>query len=190
MHAETAGDGPAGGTARLEELVGALDALADQTAASMARELVQLVLELHGAALSSMFETIEADPAGERLIGTLLGDTGVEGVLLLHGLHPHELEARVRAALDRLHPYLGLQGVAVEGFDIADGRLSVRLGPSDAGPYRQGSAEAIRQQVEAAVFAVAPDLAALDIEGLPAHVAIIPVSSITVRRRATEATAS
>lgn len=190
MHAEPPAGARADTTARLQELVGALDALADQTAASMARELVQLVLELHGSALATIVETMGAERAGARLVETLLRDPEVEGVLLLHGLHPADLEQRVRSALARLHPHLGVQGVAVEAIDIADGRVRVGLGLSDAGRYRDDSADAVRREIEAALGAAAPDLAGLAIEGLPAHVATVAISSITVRRRAAATTVS
>lgn len=174
-------------TARVEELVGALEALPDQAAASLARELVQIVLDRHGAALAAMLDTIGGEPTGSRLIETLLRDDDVRGVLLLHGLHPAGLEARVREALERLHPHLGVQGVAVEAVEFEEARVRVRLGLSDAGRYAghssDESAEAIRREVEAAVFAAAPDVAELRCEGLPGRITLVPVSSIKVRRR-------
>jgi hypothetical protein len=86
---------------RIEELVFALDALADRAAADAARELLQCVLQLHGAALARIMETIDADPAGVRLTAALSHDDCVSGVLLLHGLHPADFEVVARGRRPR-----------------------------------------------------------------------------------------
>ena len=44
----------------------------------------------------------------------LTGDELVASVLLLHGLHPVDLETRVRGALEKTRPYLKSHGGNVE----------------------------------------------------------------------------
>ena len=168
---------------RVGELIQTLDALPGSVASASARELVQLVLELHGAALAQMMEAIGADVGGARLTATLLEDAGVSAALLLHGLHPEAIELRIRRAVDRLHPHLGVQGVAVESIDITGNAAHVRLRLGDAARYSKGSFDAIRHEIEAAIFDAAPDVGEIKVDGLPAHVSVIPVSSITVRRK-------
>ena len=93
--------------ARIEALLDELERLTPP-AASAARELVTLLLELHGAALVRM-----TGRAGEELRASWADDPLVAGVLLLHGLHPVDLETRVRQAL-QTHggdvEFLGVEG--------------------------------------------------------------------------------
>jgi hypothetical protein len=171
-------------TRRIEELVFALEALPDPAAAASARELVQLVLELHGTALSRIMETISTDAAGARLAAALVEDECVNGVLLLHDLHPSDFEARVHRALAQLHPHLGVRGVTVQSVEIQRDAVRIQLTLSDAGRYRSGDADTTRREIEQAVLDAAPDASVIDIMGLPENTAFIPVSSIAVRRKA------
>jgi hypothetical protein len=170
-------------TRRIEELVFALDALPDAAAATAARELVQRVLELHGNALARIMRILAADAAGTRLAETFAEDEDIHGVLLLHDLHPVDLPGRVQRAVTRLHAHLAVQGVVVQALDIDGAGVHVKLGLSDAGRYRGGDADTVRQQLEQALLAAAPDAAAIFIDGLPPAVALVPAASITVRQR-------
>jgi hypothetical protein len=174
-------------TRRVEELVFALDGLADPAAASSARELVQLVLELHGTALGRMMEKVAADAVGRRVAASFAEDECISGVLLLHGLHPLDFEARIQAAVARLHPHLGVQGIVVEDLRIEGDRVNVRLQTGDAGHHADSDAEVIRREVRQALFDAAPDASSVDVSGPPAQAVFVPVSSITVRRRAEDA---
>lgn len=176
-------------TRRIEELVCALDALPDRAAATAARELVQLVLELHGTALARMMQTIAADVAGTRLAEMFAEDADIHDVLLLHDLHPLDLATRVQWAVTRLHPHLAVQGVVVQALDIDGDRVRLQLGLSDAGRYHGADAGTIRQQLEQALLVAAPDAAAVEIEGLPSVVALVPAAGITVRHRAVSSNA-
>ncbi len=173
-------------TDRVAQLIGALETLPDQSAASMARELVQLVLELHGSALATMLQAVaESDRAGA--LDVLLTDEAVEGVLLLHGLHPADFESRVGGALHRLHPHLALHGVKVESLECAGEAVRMNFALVEATRYREDSAETIRREIEAALRAAAPDATRIDINGLPARVSVVSIDSITMRRPATTA---
>src|ERR1700722_5938457 len=158
-------------TRRVEELVFALEALPDPAAAAAARELVQRVLELHGTALARIMEAIGADPAGARLAAALVEDECINGGLLLHDLHPADLDTRVRRELDRLHPHRGVRGLAVQAVEIESARVRVRLGLSDAGRYSSADAEVIRRELEQAVLDAAPDASTIEVHGLPMNTA-------------------
>ena len=171
-------------TRRIEELVFALEGLPDRAAATAARELVQLVLAVHGAALTRIMQAIATDATATRLAETLADDQDVHDVLLLHDLHPEDLQARVQRAVARLHPHLAVQGVVVQALDVEGDRVHIRLALSDAGRYHGTDADTIRQQLEQALLAAAPDAAEVDIEGLPSPVTLVPAAGITVRHRA------
>jgi len=66
---------------------------------------VQSVIELHGAALERMLENIAQTLAGSRHERCNRGRPDRE-ILLLHGLHPDPIEARVLRALAKVRPYL------------------------------------------------------------------------------------
>ncbi|MDP9220184.1 MAG: NifU family protein, partial [Actinomycetota bacterium] len=91
---------------RIEALLGELDAAGDPAVRSRAEELVRLLMEFYGAGLARMAAGLEAAGAGGReLLETLAEDELVGGLLVLHDLHPVDLETRVGRALDRVRPY-------------------------------------------------------------------------------------
>ena len=131
---------------RIESLLHAVEELSDPQAQARTREIVQTLLDLHGAALERMLTTIaESGEAGQKLIDAAASDDLVGSVLLLHGLHPLDLEARVRLALDGVRPQLRSHGGDVELLGVADGVVRLRIRGSDHGCHSTG------QKLKAAV---------------------------------------
>ena len=61
-----------------------------------ARELVQLLMEVHGTGLERILELVfESGAGGEAMINKLAADPIVRHLLLLYSLHPDDLETRV-----------------------------------------------------------------------------------------------
>lgn len=149
----------------MEELIGAIDETGDAESKARAHELVQLLLELHGQGLNRALE-ITYENAGAPLIDKLAEDGLVSNLLLLHGLHPLDLETRVRRALDEVKPRLGLHGGSVELLGVTpEGRVRLKLqGNCHECP---SSRLTLRFSIEEALNAAAPDLTGLDVEGLP-----------------------
>ena len=94
----------------LEALIQDLERLPDPAARDQARELVQALLEFHGAALARLLERIAGmGEPGHALIAALAGDDLVSSLLLLYDFIPLDLETRVEsgprsgAALLRTH---------------------------------------------------------------------------------------
>jgi len=149
---------------RIEELIHQLEASADPGTLATARELVQSLMELYGAGLERMAEIIAAKgETGLDILDELGADELVGNLLAANGLHPLDLEARVRRALERLHTRLRGQGT-VELLDIEEGviRLRVRASGSGCG----SSAASLKSTVEESIYEAAPDLTRLVIEGL------------------------
>jgi hypothetical protein len=73
--------------ARIDELVGKVQALPDRAASALALELVKAVMDLHAEALDRMLEIASASPETLRTMGN---DDLVSPVLVLHGLHPDD----------------------------------------------------------------------------------------------------
>jgi Fe-S cluster biogenesis protein NfuA len=129
------------------------------------QELVQGLLDLHAAALERLLGTIAASgPQGLALIDTAARDELVGHVLLLYGLHPDDLETRVRQALDSIQPALQSKGGAVELLRVADGKVRVRLHGDWRGDV---SPQMLHHTVEEAIYDTAPDVTAIAIDGVP-----------------------
>lgn len=150
---------------RIEELIRAIDTLEDNGARARVRELVQTLLELHGAGIERMLEiTDAAGPDGETVINKMARDDLVSHLLLLHGLHPVGLETRVRQALETVRPRLGLHGGSVELLSITPaGEVKLRLEGNCHGC--PSSRVTLQYSIQEAIYAAAPDVTALEVEG-------------------------
>lgn len=146
--------------ARIEELIEAVESLADPTARAAAQELMQLVLELHGAGLARLLELIAEAGQAEPLLHSLTQDERVRALLLLHGLYPESLEQRVRTAI--AGPRLRVQGIRVELLGTEEDVVRLRWLPSN----KTTSPATIRRVITDAILEVSPDAAGIDIEGL------------------------
>lgn len=164
---------------RIETLIEEIERFADPTAQSRAREIVGALLEFHSAALANLLSYVAAAGAPGRLIlEESVRDDLVSGLLLLYGLHPHDLDARVARALERVRPQLGSHGGDVEllGIDLGVVRLRMR-GACNGCP---SSAATLKGAIEAAIHDAAPEVVAIEVEGVvePALVPIVPLVSL------------
>ena len=148
----------------IEQLTKEIESTADPSLRASVQELVCLVMDLHGAGLERMLEVIRAPgDGGEVLIHKLGRDELVASLLVLYGLHPLSLEARVMQALDKAGSKLRSHQGEVELLGIEDGVVRLRL---QANGHSCGSTgAALKEIVEDAVYQAAPDIRALVIEG-------------------------
>jgi hypothetical protein len=135
---------------RLEALIAALDALPDPAARESARGVLQLVLDLHGLALTKIVAGVAAEAGGSALLSRLAQDPHIGAMLLLHGAHPEEAESRVRRALADLRPLLQQHHARVISVRLVRGSLRLLLSGA--------AAPALRQQIEEAIIDAAPEL--------------------------------
>ena len=154
---------------RVEELIAALEGAPDPAMREQARELIQSLLDLHGTGIERILSVVyDSGVGGSAVIDELSRDQLVSGLLLLHGLHPFDLETRVRNAIEEVKPRLGLHGGSVELLGVSpEGRVQLKLqGNCHECP---SSRLTLRFSIEEALYAAAPDLTGLDVEGLPAE---------------------
>jgi Fe-S cluster biogenesis protein NfuA/nitrite reductase/ring-hydroxylating ferredoxin subunit len=150
--------------ARMETLLGEIESLQDPNARTKAAELVQVLLELYGEGLARMMEVVAEGEERERIFEALAGDELVSHLLLLHGLHPLDVETRVIRALEEVRPYLQSHGGNVELLGIEGGVARVRMqGSCDGCP---SSAVTLKLAIEEAVQKAAPDLEGIEAEGV------------------------
>jgi Fe-S cluster biogenesis protein NfuA len=167
---------------RIELLIQELEHFPDPAAQALSREIVQALLELHGAGLAKILErTAQAGEGGAVLRQTFAEDSLIGSLLMLHGLHPDDLETRVGHALERVRPYLQSHGGTVELLAVAEGAVRLRMGGSCKGC--PSSAQTIKQTIEEAIYAAAPDVSLIEIEQAEAQVSeqattFIPVEQL------------
>ena len=121
-------------------------------------ELVRTVADLYGAGLQRMLELLhESGVLTDDALDALAGDDLVAGLLLVHGLHPHDAATRVG---------LALRGTGVSLVEITDDgvcRLRAQHRPHD---------------VERLIESVAPEITSVVVETAKP---LIPVSSLFTR---------
>jgi Fe-S cluster biogenesis protein NfuA len=145
-------------------LVEEIEATADPAVKAAAKNLMQSLMDLHGAALEKALEIVaEAGEPGMKIIDRLGRDSLVSSVLILYGLHPEEIETRVANAVERVRPQLRKQGCELELLGVNGGAIRLR---AETGSHTCGStAKTVRATLEGAMYDAAPDLTSLTIEG-------------------------
>jgi Fe-S cluster biogenesis protein NfuA/nitrite reductase/ring-hydroxylating ferredoxin subunit len=150
--------------ARMETLLGEIETLDDPSARSKAAEVVGVLLDLYGEGLARMMEVVAEGEDREKAFDAFAGDELVSHLLLLHGLHPLDLETRVAGALEEVRPYLQSHGGNVELMGIEGGVARLRLEGSCNGC--PSSTMTLKLAIEEAIQNAAPDLDGIEAEGV------------------------
>ncbi len=114
------------------------------------------------------------------MLDRLVADDLVASLLLVHGLHPHDVRRRVSDALDRVRPYLGSHGGDVHLLDIVGDTVQLQF----AGSCKScpSSAVTLELAVEDAIRAAAPEVSSIEVvapETVDAQgSAVIPAESL------------
>src|ERR1022692_2754111 len=150
---------------RVEELLAALQTSAGGKAAAAADELVGLLVGLYGDGLTRIVTLLgEQGDAGLAALTKLAEDPLVESLMLLHGLHPLDVDARIQRALDEVRPYLGSHAGGVEYLGVFDGVAKLRLEGSCNGC--PSSTVTVQLAIQGAVEAAAPEVTQVLVEGM------------------------
>jgi Fe-S cluster biogenesis protein NfuA len=159
---------------RIEQRLDELRAVADPRLYDRAEELLRLVTELYGAGLARVVELVgDVEP---NLVDRLVDDELVASLLVVHGLHPDGLTARIERSLESVRPFLAQHGGDVELLDIdADaGAVLLRLlGSCDGCP---SSAVTLQSAVERAIVEAAPEIVIIDVIPPSEPPAAIPIT--------------
>lgn len=136
---------------RLEELIGEVDDLPDETRTTVL-ELLDGVDSLHRHALHALVagvsERTEGDPVGD----TRRADPAANWICEAYGIGVNE-RAAAEAALDTIRPYIDSHGGHVEILDVTDGRVGLRMSGSCSGctastvTLTHGITEALREHL-------------------------------------------
>jgi Fe-S cluster biogenesis protein NfuA len=156
--------------AELEARLAQVEALSDSASRDVALDAIQGLMDLYAAGLARIVEL--APETTSRLIE----DELVSHLLLLHGLHPVDVQARVESALESVRPYLASHGGNVELLSVSDGVAYLRLnGTCNGCP---SSTATLKHAIEEAVFKAAPDVERIDAEGVAQQPRVISLDSL------------
>jgi Fe-S cluster biogenesis protein NfuA/nitrite reductase/ring-hydroxylating ferredoxin subunit len=153
--------------ARVEELLAALRSGTAAEPGPVAEELVGLLVGLYGDGLGRIVAVLaDGGAAGAALLDRLTDDPLLESLLLLHDLHPLDVDARVQRALDRVRPYLGSHAGGVQYLGVHDGVARLRLEGSCHGC--PSSTVTVQLAIQGAVQDAAPEVTDVVVEGMTA----------------------
>jgi Fe-S cluster biogenesis protein NfuA/nitrite reductase/ring-hydroxylating ferredoxin subunit len=150
--------------ARIDKLLGEIESLEDPNARTKAAEVVGVLLELYGEGLARVMDVVAHGNERERVFEALAEDELVSHLLLLHGLHPLDLETRVSMALEEVRPYLQSHGGNVELLGVEEGVARLRMQGSCSGC--PSSTMTLKLAIEEAIQKTAPDLERIEAEGV------------------------
>ena len=165
---------------RIEELVRRAELLPDSQARTLVVDLLQAVMDLHSAGLERMLEiAANAGPEGERIVEAIAADNVSSSVLLLHGLHPDDLETRINRAVEKLRLRFGPRGGSISLAGIENGVVHLRYESTS-----DRAAETARETIEDALYEAAPEIEGIVTDGLttPASAGFVPLADLLTGR--------
>ncbi len=128
------------------------------------QECMQEVLSFYGHGLERILDIISKgnNAAAKDIYNNMLGDSFVNGLLLIHDLHPFDLRTRLNLALEKVRPYMDSHGGNIEMISLEDGVAKLKLnGNCNGCPSSSATLElGIRQAIEENC----PDLVGLEVE--------------------------
>jgi Fe-S cluster biogenesis protein NfuA len=152
-------------TGQIDGLVQRVNAFTDDDVRTTSLQLLQSMMDLHGAAMSRIVELLsESGEAGRSSLAKLGNDPLICGLLVLYGIHPVSLEDRVSRAIESVRPQLQRKGGSVELVGISEEKVRVRIQSSGNGCG--SSSDALKSVVEQAILEAAPELMSVIVEGL------------------------
>lgn len=164
-------------TERISQLVERAEGLSDAEAQATALELLQSVMDLHGAVFSRIVEVLEASEAGRASLAKLGVDPLVCGLLVLYGVHPVALEKRVADALANAAPRLRKLGGSAELLAVSESAVRVR---AQASGHGCGSTlQALKDAASQAILEAAPEVVEIAFEeDAPSASSFVPLHLI------------
>lgn len=153
---------------RIQELLDELESYPDGKAKEMIQECVQEILSFYGNGLKRIMDIVAKgnSSASKDIYNNLIDDSFVNGLLLIHDLHPLDLNTRLHIALEKVKPYMDSHGGSVEIISLENGIAKLKLSghckgcPSSASTLELG----IKKEIEENC----PDLLGLEVEGVVA----------------------
>jgi hypothetical protein len=155
---------------RIEKILDELSATAPPAVVAQVQELLRSVLALHRDGLSRLVEGLD-----KELLTRLSDDPAVDGLLVLHDLHPLDLPTRAAHVVHRLREEVSGLELELSGVET-NGVVHVRLSATGC------SVTQLAADVEERLLAALPDAAGVVVDPIPPQ-AVLQLSP-TRRREA------
>jgi len=169
-------------SANIEDLVQKIEAIADPEVRADVLTLVRSVMELHGAGLKRILEVVSVSgEKGHHILTALADDELAGGLLLLHGLHPADVEERIAKAIERASSQLRSHGASTKLLAIEDGVLRIRIEQSGQSAGCGSTAAALQHVVEEYIYAAAPEIVSVTFDNFAAP-ALVQLSATGTER--------
>jgi signal transduction histidine kinase len=139
---------------RIEELTAALYQGTDTRGREAARELLEVILDLHSLGLARISAIVAASENGAELTRLLAADPYARAIMLLHDLHPLSLEERLRETISQMRPKWSERGIEVRLLRVSSATARIRICKNGEGD----PAELFGRDVESVLINAAPDL--------------------------------
>jgi len=150
---------------KIGQLVRDLETVADPAARAATKELVQLLMDMHGEGLERIMGIVfQSGEPGTRLIDELGQDPLVSSLLVLYGLHPDDLQTRVERKLKQIDSKLHKMGAEASLVSVQDGHVHLKAHVN--GHSCGSTARPVQTILEDAMYEAAPDLSSLEVEAL------------------------
>jgi Fe-S cluster biogenesis protein NfuA len=164
--------------AKIEQLVDRVNAIPDDDARTAALELMQSLMDLHGAGVTRIVEVLsEAGEASRSSLNKLGSDPLLCGLFVLYGAHPVALEDRVTKAIEKVAPQLRKQGGSAELLGIEEDTVRIAIHSSGNGCH--SSPDALKQAVEQAIREAAPEVVEVVADGVSdAKTGFVPLNML------------
>jgi Fe-S cluster biogenesis protein NfuA/nitrite reductase/ring-hydroxylating ferredoxin subunit len=151
--------------ARIQQLLEEIESLPTASTRELVHEFMEATLAFYGQGLARILQVVsESGPDAEKVYRHLIDDKVVRGLLLIHDLHPEDLETRLRHALDQVRPYLQSHGGNVDLISLTGQEARLRL----QGTCKSCASSAVTLElaIRHAIEEACPDLAGFEVEGV------------------------
>jgi len=132
------------------------------------RECISQILVFYGNGLERIMNILmnEGSTASTKILNDLLGDSFINGLLIIHDLHPFDLQTRLNLALEKVRPYIQSHGGSVELLSLTDGTARIKL--SGSCKSCASSSVTLELAIKQTIEEMCPDLLQLNVEGIEA----------------------
>lgn len=167
---------------RIQQLLEEIEALPTPSTRELVHEFMEATLAFYGQGLGRILQVIrESGVEGPKVYQHLINDKVVRGLLLIHDLHPADLETRLRDALNQVRPYLQSHGGNVELISLTG--QSARLRLQGTCKSCASSAVTLELAIRNAIEEACPDLAGFEVEGVAQEIATSSVPQAPERSK-------